>query len=123
MGSSGSGSLSDYSNPNSSAGGNSGGSSNVDRCNLAFATSLEEVSRCEYFKKIGIPPTGTDVFVAFNKIRLVIIDTTRGYEIGYLPTKYNYIKNCLDDGFAYRGTVRSNALKPFPSVFVDMTPH
>lgn len=122
MGSSGSGRFSDYSeekptNPNL----NNGGGSKIDKCKIGFATSLEEVSRCEYYRKKGIPPIGTEVIIKFNKIRLAAIDLS-GIEIGYLPTKLNYVKNCMDDGFTYSGVVRTNTLSPTPSVLVDIVP-
>ena len=124
MGSSGSGSLSDYSDQNpTTPNGTNGGASKIDKCNLAFATSLEEVSRCDYYKKKGIPPIGTEVTIIFNKIRLTAVDSAEGHEIGYLPTKFNYIKNCMDDGFAYKGIVRTNAVSPTPNVLVDITPY
>lgn len=123
MGSSGSGSFSDYSHqkptkPNLS----NGGTSKVDKCNVGFATSLEDVSRCDYYKKKGMPPIGTEVIIVFNKVRLTAVETVSKLEIGYLPTKFNYIKNCLDDGFAYSGVVRSNSISPTPSVIVDIVP-
>lgn len=123
MGSSGSSSFSDYSEQNSSSPlSSNGGSSKTDKCNNAFAASLEEVSRCQYYQKIGIPPVGTEVYIVFNQIRLVAIDTTSGQEIGYLPTKFNYIKTCLDNGFTYSGRVASNLIRPTPSVLIDIVP-
>jgi hypothetical protein len=124
MGSSGGSTFSDYSEKDPSASNaNSGGASKVDKCGMAFAVSLEEVSRCDYYKTHhSLPPIGTDVLLVFNRIRLAICETSSGNEIGYLPTKFNYLKNCLDNGFAYSGTVRSIILKPIPTVLVDMVP-
>jgi len=123
MGSSGSGSFTDYSDQKpTDINHENGGSNRIDRCNLAFATSLQEVSRCRYFEERGIPPTGTAVILRFNGIRLVIVETMSGDEIGYLPTSFNYMKNCLDDGFAYSGIVSNNSITPTPHVFVDMIP-
>jgi hypothetical protein len=123
MGSSGSSSFSDYSEQKpTSAGANNGGASQIDKCNLAFACSLEEVSRCSYFKEKGIPSLGTEVVITFNKVRLAAIDMSSGEEIGYLPTKFNYIKNCIDAGFSYSGVVRSISISPTPSILIDITP-
>jgi len=58
MGSSGGGSFSDYSEQKSShAKQSNGGSSKVDKCNVGFGTSLEDVARCSYFNTKGLPPS------------------------------------------------------------------
>lgn len=123
MGSTGSGSFTDYSKrkPTSPEGGD-GGSSGKDNCGKAFSTSLDEVSRCFYYiNTSNVPPRGTEVNVFFNGLRLSV-ETKKGEEVGYLPTKYNYLKNCLADGFIYTGVVTASSLKPLPSVTVDVVP-
>lgn len=123
MGSSGSGSFSDYSQQKpTSSGASNGGASGIDKCNQAFDSSLQEVSRCQYFQEVGIPAIGTEVFISFNGVRLAVIDSNSNREIGYLPTKFNYIKNCLDDGVSYNGVVRSASVTPTPAVYVDIIP-
>ena len=100
MGSTGSGSLTDYSKrrPKSDEG-NSGGGSGKDDCGKAFSTQLEDVSRCFYFIDTGkVPAAGTHVNVFFNGVRLSA-ETIKGEEIGYLPTKYNYLRACMAAGF------------------------
>lgn len=123
MGSSGSGSFTDYSKRKpANAGDANGGSSGQDKCGLAFSANLEEVGRCFYFINYGdVPPTGTAVTVTFNGYRLAV-ETTIGEEIGYLPTKFNYLKICLDSDFRYGGVVTSSRTTPSPSVLVDITP-
>lgn len=123
MGSSGSGSFTDYSQHKpANANDATGGSSGKDKCRTAFSTSLEEVSRCDYFKNHGdVPPAGTAVKVVFNGHRLSVV-TYSGEEIGYLPTRFNYIVNCIEDGISYEGAVTSSRLNPTPSVFVDIIP-
>ena len=123
MGSSGSGSLTDYSKrkPTGSEM-NDGGGSGKDACGKGFSTSLEEVSRCFYFINAGtVPPVGAEVTVFFNGVRLSI-ETAKGEEVGYLPTKYNYIRNCMADGFNYSGVISASSMKPVPSVTVDIVP-
>jgi hypothetical protein len=123
MGSSGSGSFSDYSKnkPKSPEEGN-GGSSGIDKCTLAFAASLQEVARCFFFMNTGIlPPINTPVRLTFNGVRIVA-ETFKGEEIGYLPTQYNYLKNCMDAGFSYSGVVRNEGITPAPTVLVDIQP-
>lgn len=123
MGSTGGGSFTDYSNRKpSNENANNGGSSGKDPCGQAFTTPLEEVSRCAYFNNHAmVPPRGTLVCVRFTGIRLSV-ETETGEEIGFLPTKYNYIKNCIDGGSNYVGSVNSSTLVPTPAVFVDIVP-
>jgi hypothetical protein len=123
MGSSGSGSFTDYSgvtpsNPSDQTGGASG----TNRCGNAFSTGLEEVSRCQYFLTHGsVPSIGTDVTIGFNGMRLVALAAT-GEEIGYLPTKFNYLKGCLEDDFNYEGQVVGSTTIPHPTVTIDAAP-
>ncbi|MBN8671461.1 MAG: hypothetical protein J0L80_12290 [Chitinophagales bacterium] len=122
MGSTGTGSFTDYSKRKPTDGGNTGGSSGKDKCGQAFECSLEEVSRCFYYLNTGnLPTSGTEVTVFFNGVR-ISVETLKGEEIGYLPTKFNYIKLCIDDGFKYAGVIKSTSLVPTPSVFVDIVP-
>ncbi|MBS1519929.1 MAG: hypothetical protein JST50_02940 [Bacteroidetes bacterium] len=123
MGSSGSGSLTDYSNNKpTSSNPSSGGSSGQDNCGQAFEAVLEDVSRCDYYKMNNdVPPVGTNVKVIFNNIRL-LVTTSDGTGVGYLPTKFNYIKVCIDNGFNYAGVVTASSIKPMPYVKVDIAP-
>lgn len=123
MGSTGSGSFSDYSRRKPiSQEENNGGSSNVDKCSLAFTTGLEEIGRCFYYMNFSnIPPVGTLIKIIFNGHRLVA-ETLLGEEIGYLPTKFNYLKFCIDDDFTYSGVVSNSNVSPSPFVKIDVTP-
>ena len=121
MGSSGSGSLTDYSK-RKPVGNNNGGASGEDNCNKAFSTSLEEVSRCDYFlKHKTVPFPGTQVLLFFKGMRLTV-ETTKGEEVGYLPTKFNYLRACIAGGLNYAGTVSASSSSPFPNVTVDIVP-
>jgi hypothetical protein len=120
MGSSGSGSLSDYSGFNSSAK-NQGAASGSDDCNKAFTAKLEEVDRCSfYITHSTLPAIETEVKLILNK-RLTII-TQSGESIGYLPTSLNFLAKCLADGISYQGRIINTREKPILSVEVDMAP-
>lgn len=123
MGSTGSGTFSDYSKRKpKSPEDNTGGTSGTDKCGIAFSTYLEEVSRCFYFIDNGsVPKVGTAVSISFNGSRLVA-ETMLGEEIGYLPTKFNYLKICIDNGSKYSGEISSSKNIPAPSVSVDIIP-
>jgi hypothetical protein len=127
MGSSGSGNLSDYQDyeknksSQSEQGGNSGGSSGEDQCSRAFSTSLDEVSLCEYYKnKKNVPPVNAVVKIDFKgRLRALVENDVC---IGYLPTKYNFLRACMNDGFTYSGVIHESKLTPIPSIAVDIAP-
>lgn len=123
MGSSGTGSFTDYPgskplNPNDATGGASG----IDVCARAFSTNLEEVSRSSFFIDSGnVPVVGTEIELYFNK--RIIARTNEGIDVGFLPTKFNYLKPCMDSGYTYRGNVSSSLQKPIPVVYIDIAPN
>jgi hypothetical protein len=90
MGSSGSGSFGNY-RPKG------------DRCDSPIDTDLEDILHSEYYAAHGaLPAKGTPVRLRptlLNK-RLVIDETNTGLAIGNLPTKYNYLRICMEQGGA-----------------------
>jgi hypothetical protein len=126
MGSSGSGSLSDYpgsSGRKPSGSGGGGGGGGQDRCTKAIDAKLEDVEHCDYFKKHNrVPAAGIALTIAFNGKRVVAL-TTANETVGNLPTKFNYLVDCMNDGFAYAGQVRSSSNgPPEASVTADFAP-
>lgn len=120
MGSSGTGHFSDYSGSSRKSDG-SGGVSGEDKCGKAFSTDLEEVERVSYYRTHGsVPPLQTEIQVIFEK-RLAVA-TVDGEIVGYLPTSYNYLRACLEEGFSYVGIIRSSAVLPLPRIAVDIAP-
>ena len=122
MGSSGSGNLSDYSNnkPNV-GGGKSGGSSEENKCEKAFSAMLEEVDRSSYFTtKKEVPELGEPVTISFDKRPIAL--SKEGLVIGYLPTKLNYIKMCMDEGYSYSGRVVRSSSGLVAAVSIDVEP-
>jgi hypothetical protein len=114
MGSSGSGSLSDYAKTpkTGSGGGSSGGSSGSDKCGEAFTASLEDVAGHEYYVNHGsAPPVGTPLTIQVKGRVVAVIGTESA---GSLPTRLNYLAGCLEDGFTYTGvvTASSNGINP-----------
>lgn len=123
MGSTGTGRFSDYSGSMSGSGGssNSGGSSGEDICEKAISSAIEEIERCEFFKQFKtVPQVGTAVKVTVDS-RIQII-SNENLIIGFLPTKYNYLLGCINDGKSYQGIVISTSENPMPSIFVDIAP-
>ncbi|MRI56585.1 hypothetical protein D8770_21875 [Methylobacterium sp. DB1607] len=122
MGSSGSGSFSDYSGSKqqSNSGGSSGGSSGDDLCRRAFNVSLEDVGLYDYFKKTSnVPPANTVLSIVVAK-RPIAIDPN-GVSVGALPTKYNYLLGCISSGNSYTGLVTFSLAGSTPRVDVDFT--
>lgn len=110
MGSSGSGTISDY--PGSSSSGTASGSGGAkdqgaeDRCGRAFSARLEDAEQSEYYRTHGTtPPVRTQVRVVQRK-RLVA-ETMDGQSIGNLPTSFNYLASCIKAGWTYIGVVQS----------------
>jgi hypothetical protein len=121
MGSSGSGNLTDYQGYNSSSGGQ-GGTSGVDKCKKAFYETLEEVSNCSYYTtNNNVPVVGTHCTVIFANPRLAVVDDN-GLTMGYLPTKYNYLRACMTAGISYEGVVSFSNVNPIPTISVDISP-
>ena len=125
MGSTGSGSFSDYpgSRPKDDGkGSEGGGASGNDRCERAFASALEEVELCDYFAANGDVPPANTVLTVEQRGRLFAVNES-GQSVGALPTGFNYLADCLAAGFTYEGRVVSSASTPVASVDVDFAPH
>ena len=121
MGSTGTGNFSDYKNFSRAIKGITGAEDSEDKCALAFSTFIEDVDTCEYYSKKGtLPAVGTEVYIDF-KVRLVV-KSNDGLIIGYLPTKYNYLRYCIVKGFTYTGIVSNVSSTSINTVTVDITP-
>ncbi len=121
MGSTGSGSFSDYPGSRPRGGGQGGGASGDDRCARAFSCTLEEVEHCDYFSASGgVPPVNTALSVE-QRGRLFAVDAG-GQTVGALPTELNYLADCMAAGFTYEGRVNASALAPVASISVDFAP-
>lgn len=133
MGSKGTGNFGDYNksgSTGSSKGGGGqgqGGSGGVkgNECEKAIGDiSLEDVANCSYFKKYKkVPPPDTQILLS-EKLeggRLTII-TEQEEVIGYIPTKFNYLRRCIQDGYKYSGQVNQSNIKPIPTVRIDLSP-
>lgn len=134
MGSSGSGSFSDYSSTprkksskkkssKGQGGGSSGGSSGEDQCQqMMTGVVLEDVARCEYFAAHNAV-VEKDLPVRVRKQlfeRRIALENDSGEIIGLLPTKYNYVAACMKDGYSYSGVVTASSTNPYPRVIVDL---
>ena len=121
MGSTGTGHLTDYSGYKKAVVGETGGKDTVYICNKAVATSLEDVATSDYFKKHGtVPPKGTLVIITSTS-RIVAVDD-KGEVIGNLPTEYNYLLGCIEEGYQYEGEVTDSFTSPLPSTSIAVTP-
>ncbi len=125
MGSTGSGRFSDYPGSRPERGGNGtggGGASGEDRCDRAFPCALEEVEQCDYFSANGrVPPANTALTIE-QRGRLFAVDAS-GQTVGALPTRYNYLADCLAAGFTYKGRVTSSTSTPVALISVDFEPY
>lgn len=120
MGSTGSGNFTDY---QGFSGGNpkQGGESNENLCERAFRTELEDVDTSEYYKSNGhLPDLNSEITIKFNGHRIVA--TTNGQEIGNLPTKYNYLRRCMED-YTYFGIVSNSSSNPINFIIINVSPN
>lgn len=141
MGSSGSGHLTDYSRKSGSkksgskrpgskkggggGGGTSGGSSGEDTCGKAIGDiSLEEIARCEFYRKYSdVPRLSTPIRVRQGLVEHRIgVENKKGELLGYLPTEYNYLVACMAAGFSYVGLVKSSLNVKVPRINIDLRP-
>lgn len=127
MGSSGSGNFSDY--PGTKAkeiAGNgtgvTGGTSGVDKCKQAFHVLLDDVGNSDFYSQLKrVPVVGDQLGILFDKKRVFAVDIN-GLKVGALPTSFNYLAACLEDGVTYVGLVSSSAVTPAPTVAADFVP-
>ncbi len=127
MGSSGSGSFSDY--PGTKAKevegdgtGVAGGDSGVDRCQQAFQAVLDDVGNCDFYaQNRTVPAVNDPLGVVFDGRRVFAVDANN-VKVGALPTSLNYLATCLKSGVSYVGVVRSSAAAPVPTVEADFLP-
>lgn len=119
MGSSGSGSFSDYSGkPKTGSGsGSSGGSSGSDKCGEAFTASLEDVASHNYYVNHGsAPAVGTQLTI---EVKGRVVAVAGAESVGSLPTHLNYLAGCLREGFTYTGIVSASSNGSNPQVQAD----
>ncbi|TDP32137.1 hypothetical protein DEU29_11177 [Idiomarina aquatica] len=120
MGSTGSGSFTDYSGtpPSESGNGMAGGASGTDRCLQAFTVGLEEVAQSEYYDKLRRLPNKGETLKILLDGRLFAVNE-QGMKVGALPTSHNYLAGCLKDGFTYSGIITMATEQPVPRVSAD----
>jgi len=113
MGSTNTGRFSDYPSAPKTPGAPSGGSGasggQDDPCNRVIAEQLlDEVERCDYWTSHqDVPPVGSDVVLLpqLQGGRLAVALAGTGEILGYLPTKFNYLRACMEQGWRYQGEV------------------
>lgn len=128
MGTSGSGSFSDYPSgkkgSSSTDGSGDGSGTNQNSCEKAIGEiELEEVGSLDYFKTNNrLPNIDNEVFLQpeLDDGRMVVL--CENLKLGYLPTKYNYLKACMERGFSYGGTVTDSTVTPQPYIQIDIAP-
>jgi hypothetical protein len=133
MGSSGTGNFSDYSGGRGDGGaggggtgGGQGGGSNPkeDRClELVENVRIQEVERSEYYvNRESVPRNGTQVVVRSTLVGgRIAVETKSGKEvIGVLPTKLNYLRRCIEQGYSYSGEVVESKAGLVPSLRVNL---
>lgn len=128
MGSSGTHTFTDY--PGSSGGrpdgkGGGGGRGKTDKCDMTLTDlSLEEVALSAYFTAHKKPPPENTKIRIRGKLvdgRVAVETESDGEVIGYVPTAYNYLRQCISQGWTYMGNVSSSSSSKVPKVQVNLT--
>ena len=130
MGSTGTGSFTDY--PGSSgkkdgkdggtgsSGGQGGGQS--DKCGKAFSVTLEDVAHYSFYQKHKTTPSVGTKLKIIQKKRILAQDMSTE-EIGALPASHNYLAGCLKSGYSYSGSVTQSRVSGTSLVVtVDFAP-
>jgi hypothetical protein len=90
-------------------------------CSQVFSTFLTDVN--SYVRKHNsVPSVETALAIRLHNDKLVAMDNS-GNEMGYLPSRYNYLVDCIEQGYSYTGKVIASSINPFVSVIIDVTPH
>ncbi len=125
MGSSGRGEFGNYKVDRKSGGVGSGNNdTTIDiQCPESIENILlEDISTCEYFKTLnGLPYVGQDVYINSLIIdgRIAVVDTASTKVIGNVPTRYNYLIECISS-INYIGTIEISGLIPIPHIVVEI---
>lgn len=118
MGSVGTGSFTDF------PGSGSPGKGGKDVCNVnEDSIDLEDVGRSAHYSTVGnVPATGdpVDLLTQLSGGRLAVTHAPTGHIIGYLPTNFNFLHNCLQQGRKYSGEVVYSANTPTPCVEISL---
>ena len=122
MGTTGPGRFKDYSDPidpNTDA--PSEGAVTPDPCGRAFSVQLEDVQHSDYYRKHSkVPSEGTPLYIEHRKRIVATVET--GESVGSLPTRMNYLAECLKTGFEYHGVVKSATQSLFSTIHADFAP-
>lgn len=122
MGTTGPSRFKDYSDPiYPKTGASSEGAVTPDPCGRAFSVQLEDVAHSEYYRSHSrVPSEGTPLYVEHRKRIVATLET--GESVGSLPTKMNYLAECLKSGFKYHGVVKSSTQSLFSTIHADFVP-
>lgn len=127
MGSSGSGRFGTYRNTGTGSSGTgsgvNGGTNEIECPAIIENIRLEDVATSDYYVNYNSLPSYGDSIYLNNTIykgRLVVKAISTDEIIGNLPTRYNFLINCLKKGMHYKGFVVASGITPIPFVVVTL---
>lgn len=98
----------------------------TDVCDRVIESArIEEVERTQYHKrhfKVPMPGDKVKLRNALENGRLVIEHVESNLSIGYLPTRFNYLAQCLASGKKYGGKVTASANSPSARIVIELVP-
>lgn len=109
------------------AGGGEGGAQpGTDMCDRVIESArLEEIERSQYHKKHSRVPRIEDLVRLRKGLeagRLVIEHASTNLSVGYLPTRFNYLVQCLASGRKYNGKVTASTDSPSARIVIELSP-
>ena len=100
------------------------GVNDYDLCSKEISNiKIEDVATSDYYtrnKKVPIAGADVELLPMVKNGRLVIALSSCKTVIGNLPSRYNYLRVCSEEGFEYVGEVVSSGLSPIPYIMVDL---
>lgn len=92
-----------------------------DQCGEEFSVFLEDVETSEFYTSHQrLPEVGAQLMISVY--RRVSASSESGEVVGNLPTQYNYLKICLDEGYEYTAIVSQTLTTPIPRVEITVSP-
>lgn len=119
MGSIGTGRFKDY--QTEAEGQKNGRSGEDDQCGKEFSVYLEDVERSEFYTTHeSLPDVGAQLIISVDRRVTAIAES--GEVVGNLPTQFNYLKFCIDEGYKYSSIVTQSLTTPMPRVEITVSP-
>lgn len=98
-----------------------GGSGENDQCGNEFSVFLEDVETSEFYTTHeSLPEVGAQLIISIDRRATAIAESDE--VVGNLPTQFNYLKFCIDEGYKYSSIVTQSLTTPMSRVEIIVSP-